>query len=49
MSRGKSADRSGCSLVAEVVLIAGSHCLIELPLCDPLDHEIRGVAPVCAC
>ena len=49
MSRRKSADRSGCSLVVEVVLIAGSHCLIELPLADPLDHEIRGVAPVCAC
>ena len=49
MSRRKSADRSGCSLVAEVVLIAGSHCLIELPLADPRDHEIIGVAAVCAC
>jgi hypothetical protein len=32
MSRGKSADRSGGSLVAEVVLIAGGHCLVGLTL-----------------
>ena len=32
MPRGKSVDRSGCSLVATVILIAGSHCLTELPL-----------------
>ena len=32
MSRGKSADRSGGSLVAEVVLIAGGHFLVGLTL-----------------
>ena len=32
MSRGKSADRSGGSLVAEVVLIDGGHCLDGLTL-----------------
>jgi hypothetical protein len=32
MSRGKSADRSGGSFVAEVVLIAGGHSLVGLTL-----------------
>ncbi len=48
MSRGKSVDRSGCSLVVEVILIAVSPCLIEVPLADLWDHEIRGVASVYA-
>ena len=48
MSRGKSVDRSGCSLVVEVILIAVSPCLIEVPLADLWDHEIRGAASVYA-
>ena len=48
MSRGKSVDRSGCSLVVEVILIAVSPCLIEVPLADLWGHEIRDVASVCA-
>ena len=49
MSWGKSADRSGGSLLADVISIAGSHCLIKLPLADLLGHETRDVAAVCAC
>ena len=36
MSWRKSADRSVCSLVAELILIAGNHCLI-----DRRDHGSR--------
>ena len=42
MSWGKSADRSGCSLVAEAVLIAGNHCLTDLGRGDLWGHESRG-------
>jgi len=49
MPRGKSVDRSGCSLVAEVVSIAQDHCLKKVPLADLRGHEIRGVAAVCVC
>ena len=49
MPRGKSVDRSGCSLVAEVVSIAYSHWPKKVSLADLRGHEIRGVAAVCAC
>ena len=48
MSWGKSADRSGCSLVAEAVLIAGNHCLTDQGRCDLWGHESEAMEVVTA-
>ena len=48
MSRGKSADRSGCSLVAEAVIIAGNHCLTDQGRCDLWGHESEAMEVVTA-